>query len=184
MTRAGTIDRLSTDHELIAAFLDLFVAYCRRLDRGESPAPAPARVLQFIDNFIERFHNRREEQGLFEHLLRRSQMDRVMARRLVHDHHDARHHIEGMKQVLDMSSPERRTAWIWNGLGYAQMVREHIECENRETYPAAAAMLEAEDEVLLAERLDQISPDEAEQWAGARELLALMDASQERATGA
>ncbi|MCB9832947.1 MAG: hemerythrin domain-containing protein [Planctomycetes bacterium] len=184
MKRPGTIERLTVDHELIAAFLDHFIAYCRRIDRGEQPSPAPELVLEFIESFIERFHHAREEQILFEHLLRSSKFDRVMARRLVHDHHDARHHVDGMRQVLDMRTPDRRTAWVWNGLGYAQLTREHIAREARETYPAAASLIHPQDEALLAERFDRISPNEAEFWAAARELIVQMDQTLERAAGA
>jgi hemerythrin-like domain-containing protein len=153
------IDQLRDDHRLILRFLGALEHYADRLGSGHSAMRGAECAVGFIDEFIERFHHIREEHVLFRFLaeIGRS-MDRQGAH-LVHCHDEARDQLEGMRLATPPVGGERRTAFIWNALAFANLIREHIVREESWLYPNIEEILSPKEVVELDRRMLTQGPE-------------------------
>ena len=155
----GALATLRRDHAIIETFLDRFVGFCRLIEKEEPIAVSLQELVAFIENFIETFHHTREERVLFAHLRKVDVRQGYLGRRLTHDHEDGRHHVEGMRRVLELRNAEERASFLWNAMGYAHLSRDHLGYEERELYPHIATLISPEDDAALLAAFDALFPD-------------------------
>lgn len=153
MPRLSVIDQLRDDHRIILRFLSLLELYADRLGTGQVQGRHAALVLSFVDEFIERYHHVREEHVLFRFLAEKGRaMDR-QGTHLVHCHDEARDQLEGMRLATPPHDGERRTAFAWNAMAFANLIREHVVMEESWLYPRIEEILDPQDLAELSLRM-------------------------------
>ncbi|HGY92979.1 MAG TPA: hypothetical protein ENK43_17585 [Planctomycetes bacterium] len=178
MPQRDILDLLKDDHRVILSFLRALDAYADSLD-CDSADPDGARVaLEFVREFIEKGHHVREEEVLFRYLAEKGRGKNSDGRHLIHCHDEARDQLEGMRMATPPTTPDARTAFVWNARAYTALMREHMVLEESWLYPRVGELLSADDRRILAERLSRYGfPREASMEAAHRRIDALIQAA-------
>jgi len=144
MPAPGPCEHLRREHELIEQVLgglDLL----KRYRTGERPLPeAPiSGAIEFFSAFVERCHDRKEEEGLFPALerLRIPGGDPLATLRMQHSEE------RRLLEALRAASPPRRDGGETLAAldAYSGLLRRHIAVENGVILPLAERMLSAEE---------------------------------------
>jgi len=144
------IEVLMNEHRMIESVLDSFEVYVDRLARDSSVDAADAdRFTRFIREFADTCHHGKEEDILFEAMVRNG-MPREFGPLAVMLHE----HEQGRQLVRTMSDcAARATESGWNegereclrhaAHAYAELLRQHIQKEDEILYPMATSQLDA-----------------------------------------
>jgi hemerythrin-like domain-containing protein len=167
------IDELQAEHELIDAVAGSLRAYVDlRLQGGGDPADGP-RLITFLRLYAGQYHHAREEDTLFDALLRRAHLpeDGPIAT-LRGDHRLTAALLERMDPVigLDPLPAEAGRELQRLAIEYSRALWHHIDAENSVLFPESAARLRRHGVLELPSR-EMTGPERAAMEAG-RELVA------------
>jgi hemerythrin-like domain-containing protein len=112
-------------------------------------------AVDFIRNYADRFHHAKEEDVLFRELVRNgmpAENSPVAAMLMAHD--EGRAFVKGMEEAtLKVKEGEASASAgiVKNAAGYAALLREHIDTEDKILYPLAERVLPAEPRAAMVE---------------------------------
>lgn len=156
---------LVAEHELILQALE---ALGKRLDRmGDDPMPADRvyieKAVEFLRGFADKCHHGKEEDLLFTKMAARgfpTQGGPIAV--MLSEHQAGRAFIRGIADgAAGIGSDPRAGKTIRrNGLGYIELLRNHIAKENQVLFPMADRALSAEDQRDLAHAFERFETQE------------------------
>lgn len=154
------LELLIKEHENIRMFTDKLEARCILfMEEGKIDFQELKGDIQFIRDYADERHHKKEEQILFEammedlgeiaeKLIRGGMLvEHDMARLCVNDLEEAVHRYEKERR------PEDKLAILAHAMGYCTLLRRHIEKENQAVYPFARRSLSKE----KMSQLDQLA---------------------------
>ena len=148
-------DVLRNEHEVILQVLDCLEELARRAEvQGTIDSLSARSALDFFGSFADRCHHAKEEQRLFPALQMRGMPLRVGPLAvMLHEHELGRAAITAMRTALDdaaRNAAEAPKRFAAAARGYVELLREHIDKENRVLFSMADEMLgpEVQDELL------------------------------------
>jgi hemerythrin-like domain-containing protein len=142
-------DALVREHRLIKRMLTLLEERARLTERGEyRDWMFYLNGVDFIRSYADRFHHAKEEDVLFEALVRNGmprENSPVAAMLLEHNH--GRGFVRGMEKAAKLAlsgdiGAEKELAV--NALAYVELLREHIDKEDDILYPLAERVIPEE----------------------------------------
>jgi len=156
---------LIEEHGVIERVLDALEAAVDRLRAG-SPLPRDffLQAAEFIEKFADGCHHRKEEGVLFEALVANG-MPREMGpvAVMLAEHEEGRRWTRAMREAaarLQGGDPEAKMDVIENALGYAGLLRQHIQKENRILFPMAGQMLPPSEQERVNAEFDRLGNEE------------------------
>ncbi len=178
MPQRDILDILKDDHRVIVSFLRALDTYADSLDCDSADPDGAKEALRFVREFVEQGHHTREEGILFRFLAEKGQGQNSEGRHLIHCHDEARDQLEGMRMATPPTTPDARTAFVWNARAFTALMREHMVLEESWLYPRIDELLSAADRKLLTERLQRHEfPREASMETARRRIDALIRAA-------
>lgn len=138
---------------------------CAALEGGEIDVQEGRAVVDFIQNYADALHHKKEENCLYKLMVER--LGRVAENLVTHgmlvDHHEARNTVRELLAALDRYEQEPGTATkldvIGRAMGYVYLLEAHVSRENEVVYPFANRMLSAEDQQRVDEDSLQIQKE-------------------------
>lgn len=156
---------LVDEHRLIKKVLDWGEAEIARIDAGGRPdAEKLAQAVDFIRNFADRCHHAKEEGLLFKRLEERgmpSQGGPIAV--MLHEHDLGRAHVRAVAAALEGAARGEAAALATlreHLAGYIELLRAHIDKEDRILYPMADRLLGAADQAALLEEFARVEREE------------------------
>lgn len=105
-------------------------------------------AVDFIRHYADRFHHAKEEDTLFTALMANGMPEKGSPIEAMHIAHDqGRAFVRGMESAAVKAlagEPGQEAAVVRNALGYASLLREHIQTEDNILYPLAEKVLPAD----------------------------------------
>ena len=142
----NSLQVLMDEHRLIERAVDALVVYAREVGRGaDHPRADLAGFVEFIRGYADAHHHGKEEDILF-----RAMADCGMPTNagplavMLAEHHEARRLTAVMAELADDVGDwedQERSRLLKSGIGYAQLLRAHIQKEDGILYPMAQNML-------------------------------------------
>lgn len=146
-----TTDILQAEHAGVLLVLDHLGRGVDAAERGlRVPTDIFADIQEFFTVFVDRCHHGKEETELFPQLEARG--SGAIARRLEEDHRTGRRLAAAYGEAVAAYIPgesARGAVLASAARAYARFLREHIEVETRELFPAVENELAAGDEALV-----------------------------------
>jgi hemerythrin-like domain-containing protein len=160
-----TIQMLMDEHRIIKQVLACLEKLAGRCAAGEPLDVGAARqVLDFFRNFADGCHHRKEEARLFPMLEARGMSrDQGPTSVMRHEHDEGRRCLSAMADACEEALrglPNASRAFAKQAQGYAALMREHIEKEDRCLFPAAERLLTEADHFALQHSFDRVEKTE------------------------
>lgn len=139
------IDTLSEEHVLIDRVLGSLRAYVEALVDGTADPGDGRRFAAFFAEFVGRFHDEREEQVLFEALVREADLprDRGPVHAITLEHAEMKEWLRELTPLLERTpqSQDDRARVRALATRYAHALWRHVDAENSVLYPEGAERL-------------------------------------------
>jgi len=170
------IDVLTRDHERIKALLDLIRDAMRELETAPRPDVATwTHLLEMCEQWVDRVHVLKEEQGLFPILRSRGLGPEVtVVAALISQHQTGQAFLRELHRALQRlaagDAAARHDVLVW-ARDYVELLREHMRIEDHYFYELADGSLTAADEAALLEKFERIdrtigaTVDQQKRWA-------------------
>jgi hemerythrin-like domain-containing protein len=159
------IEILKHEHEVILMVLD---AAQREAETIGAAAKVDAeRIREFLDffrNFADRCHHAKEENHLFRRMVERgfpSEAGPIAV--MLAEHDQGRAHLKAVEESLApaASGDASAAAEVHDHLiGYAELLRQHIDKENNVLYVMAEQILAARDQAELSAAFEKVEAEE------------------------
>jgi hemerythrin-like domain-containing protein len=154
-------EELKHEHRTIERMLAILEASAARVDMGqELPTEFFPKVVDFIRNFADRCHHGKEEDNLFPAMEKRGiprQTGPIGVMLIEHD--QGREYVRGMDEAgKRFASGDKISlkAALDNALGYAELLRQHIDKEENILYQMADQVLTTTDQGELLSRFQEV----------------------------
>jgi len=156
---------LSHEHQVILLVLDAAEREARHIQSNNTVhADKVEKMVDFFRTFADRCHHAKEEKLLFEKMYQRGMPRHTGPIAVMLQEHDqGRAHVRAMAEVLPGASggdPAALTRLRENLLGYAQLLRAHIQKEDNILYPMADDILLPADQEDLAKAFERVEAEE------------------------
>ena len=144
------IDLIRREHRDIALVVQCLATVLREVREGKlvaDPALFEA-IIDYMQNFPDRFHHPKEEDYLFKALRERDSSTAALLDKLGTEHHDGERSIADLRWKLDAlkKDPEKGfPAFDQAAVAYVESQKRHMALEEREVLPAAEKALTAAD---------------------------------------
>lgn len=158
-------DILMDEHRVIEPVLDCLEAI---LDRcaGDNrlDTQLAGQVMEFLSDFVERCHHRKEEHCLFPAMEANGFSGECGPVTVMLREHELGHlYLQGMKSAIESvktDDPESLKKFIQHGRGYLKLIREHILKEDTCLFPAANHHLAETDQQRLLADFEKVEAHE------------------------
>jgi hemerythrin-like domain-containing protein len=151
---------LSDEHQVILAIINATIKKCNGItENSEIDTQFFADVIDFIQNYADKFHHAKEEDVLFVELCKpetSGQMHCNPVNQMLHEHKIGRQYVEGMIIALEKSDNQQL---VENTLGYCELLQSHIYKEDNILYPMADQALTVEKQNTMVEVFNQIEKE-------------------------
>lgn len=139
------IENMMKEHEQILAVLDALDAFASsERDAGADPAEL-RRFVTFIREYADDRHHAKEENVLFEAMIRQGfPRDQGPVAVMLHEHREMRETVAALRGLAEQEGPwngEERKRLAEAALSYTGTLRHHIMKENEILYPMAVHRL-------------------------------------------
>jgi hemerythrin-like domain-containing protein len=140
---------LVNEHKLIIRMLAVLERNALRTSRGEyGNYQFYLDAVDFIRNYADRFHHAKEEDILFEALVKNG-MPRANSpvAAMLMDHDQGRDYVRAMEEAAKAAlagTPGQQAAIALNAVSYLELLREHIAKEDDILYPLAERLIPEE----------------------------------------
>ena len=156
---------LRDEHEGVLAMLGVVEAAAYRLRDGKSvPPDLMTNAIDFFRNFVDKCHHGKEEQQLFPALTAHGlPQEGGPVGVMLEEHAQGRAFIRGMSdaaQKYAQGDVAALNALVSNTVGYAKLLREHIDKENGVLFPMADNILSDAEQGKLYDAFEQIEANE------------------------
>jgi hemerythrin-like domain-containing protein len=149
----SAISILKAEHEVILRVLDHAEQVTRLLLRGDAvPSETLFDLVQFFYQFVDRKHRHKEEDLLFPMLEEKGVLSEAIETDVL-DHEEGSWWIGSMRQLAQAhrhQCGEAGRRWAETAANYIQVLRAHIDSENRRLFPAIERNLSASELRVLA----------------------------------
>lgn len=157
-----SVDILRDEHDAVLAVLDQLERAATAAEHG-TPVPADvfADMQEFFSIFVDHCHHRKEEAGVFPRLVSVSG-GAALIERLESEHEEGRRLANEFAAAVAAYVPGDRDAGArlaQAARAYGAALRQHIDAETTELYPAMEAAL-AEVDTAIAAEFDRIEIEE------------------------
>lgn len=167
-------DELCLDHEEITALLTILDLSIKELESGKPASLEELRWLfEFNRDFVIRNHNQKEESIIFPALVSAG-FPEEMINPLIEEHELMRSKAKTLRGIIEDygdGTPGARARLAEAGRRYIDLLKEHIEFEEKAVYPSAEEVLSDE----LDERLEKKLVIFGEMRVGAERLFSLQE---------
>ena len=158
------IEQLIIEHGIIEMVLHALSGMSQRLDRGEHIQPSAFyRIFDFLVDFADRRHHRKEERCLFPALgLQGVPRDTGPLGMLLQEHCTGRALIAQMKRAasaLGNGDPAAAAQFAELARTYVELLREHIQKENNVLFRLAGKLLDERSLQSVQDDFDEAEPD-------------------------
>lgn len=177
----SSIELMMEEHANISIMLEVIRRMCCGILEGAEVDAADIRdIVDFVRNYADRHHHKKEEEYLFTEMV--SHMGRVADNLVTHgmmvEHDMGRGHVLALETALKLYEAGPKTEYkldiLTEAMGYANLLKRHIKKENNVVYPFAERQLPPE--VFQKIDADCAAFEETERAAGVQEkYLALME---------
>ncbi|MGE5623751.1 MAG: hemerythrin domain-containing protein [Methanocella sp.] len=158
-------ETLKHEHRVIEKMLDVVEATAGRLQSGRVvDAEIFAQAADFFRSFADRCHHGKEERHLFTKLVekglpRESGPIAVM----LAEHDQGRAHVRTLAEAaarLEAGDQTATAGLLRHALAYVELLRAHIQKEDRILFPLADRVLSEAEQEALAETFDRVEAEE------------------------
>ncbi len=152
---------LTAEHVVIKRGLQVLKSVCDQLEQKQSiPAEHIKHLTEFIIVYADKHHHMKEEDIFFREMARVGfPMQGGPVGVMLYEHNVGRDHVQKiMGAIPGYESGEKADAAIIlnNGLGFINLLTQHIHKEDTILYPMADSRLAAEQQQLMLEEFDQV----------------------------
>ena len=156
---------LIEEHRIIEKMLMIVDTLCDRLEKGENVESEHFRkAVDFIKNFADKCHHRKEEDVLFTMLVEKGmRKDAGPIGVMLDEHKMGRNFVKNLVEALDKYEKGDKSAKdqvIENARGYTQLLKQHILKEDRILYPMGDRILTSHDQRELLEDFERVEKEE------------------------
>lgn len=101
-------------------------------------------AIYFIENYADKEHHQKEENGVFECLKKASNQGKILVENgMMVEHQQARYYVKEIKKLLNSEmDDERKVRFLSFVMVYIDLLRRHIEKENHVVYPYAEKVID------------------------------------------
>ncbi len=155
------IHALMAEHRLIEEVLASLDGFATRVDYGgDTPRDAIARYAEFFAQYADRTHHGKEEDLLFSRMVQRGvPASEGPVSIMLSEHVQGRACVEALRQIGRGQGPldsEERTTLRARSAEYVDLLRHHIDKEDRVLYPIAIRVLSEDDLTELGSRFEEL----------------------------
>jgi len=141
--------RLKDEHQLILRMLALLEENARRTEEGSfRDYQFYLDGVDFIRNYADRFHHAKEEDILFEALIKNGMpRENSPVAAMLMEHDLGRGFVRALEEAASRAlqgEPGQEEAIVANARGYLELLREHISKEDNILYPLAERVIPEE----------------------------------------
>lgn len=159
------IEILKHEHEVILMVLDAAQREAETIENtGKVDAARIGKFLDFFRNFADRCHHAKEENHLFRRMIERgfpSEAGPIAV--MLAEHDQGRVHLKAVEESLALASSGDASAAAKvrdHLIGYAELLRQHIDKENNVLYVMADQILAEQDQSALSEAFDRVEAED------------------------
>lgn len=138
-----SIDYLEKEHDEILSFCDRMEENCLEILGGELDIDFFRNAINFIRNYADGFHHKKEEDILFKAMLENlgPLAEKVVRGGMLVEHQMARSYVMELENNLNLfeesKSDLKKLYILTNAMSYVSLLREHAKKENQTVYPFA-----------------------------------------------
>ena len=153
---------LSNEHQVILQVLECLDKMAEKaLENGKLDADDAHKAVDFIRNFADGFHHRKEEDHLFRLMSQRGFSKEMGPLAVMYYEHDqGRAFVKGMDDAMVKAAEgetESLKAFVENSNGYTSLLRAHIHKEDNILYPMANQAFSENDQQDLLKLFSQVA---------------------------
>ena len=142
---------LSNEHRIIEIVLECLDHIVEKAEKdGRLDRNAAEKAIDIIRNFADRCHHGKEEDHLFATLVEKGlPRDGGPVGQMLREHDMGRGFVAGMDENLAAASEGDKASlarFVENAHNYVELLRSHIQKEDRVLFPIADRMLDAQDQ--------------------------------------
>lgn len=156
------INELRNEHAAVKVALNILEHMVWEIDEtGRLRYPEDAEgLIDFFSGFVDTCHHGKEERHLFPDLEKIGiPRDGGPIGVMLAEHETGRSHIRGMKQALADPGPESAAAFSHHAAAYVELLRLHIEKEDKVLFPLAEQRLSRANQADLSARFEALEKD-------------------------
>lgn len=153
---------LVNEHEMIERAMDVLKKELKKVTKGEYDSFSLKRSLDFLMEFGDKIHNKKEEDFLFPLMIERGIPKDGPIRVMLSEHDAERDLLEKMSQEvegLQNASAEEKNQFKQKGLDYLTIRAEHIWKENDVLYKMGAKVLTDDDKKGLSASFRKVNQE-------------------------
>lgn len=163
---------LSSEHRVIELVIDCLEAMTdRAMKTGRLEAEPAEQAIAFIKGFADGCHHGKEEKRLFPAMEAKGMpRDGGPIGVMLHEHVVGRTHVQGMalhREKASAGDGAALSAFASHAHGYANLLRQHIQKEDRILFPMAERLMSDDDRAALLGEFDHV--EEHDMGAGTHE---------------
>ncbi|MAE13835.1 hypothetical protein CMO92_04680 [Candidatus Woesearchaeota archaeon] len=150
---------LSKEHENILKVVDVLESEIGKLRDKSIDADFFKKVIDFIRNYVDKFHHSKEEDILFKEFNKCAEEGRVHCNpveQMLVEHDEGRKNLKLMKSGLNYGDKDKL---IEGANGYIVLIREHIFKEDNILYPMADEALNDKTQKNMLEKFKKINTE-------------------------
>lgn len=142
------IKQLINDHEVIMDYVDLFE---KNHANNSCTQQINQKMIDFVQNFADRYHHEREENILFVELQKEGILTHCNPiQQMLFEHNTGRDFILKSIEALEKDNLEESTNAL---LQFCDLIRMHIHKENNILFPMAQDALQEENNQIIIEKM-------------------------------
>lgn len=153
---------LVAEHEMIERAMDVLKKELKKITKGDFDAFSLKRALDFLMEFGDKIHNKKEEDHLFPLMIERGIPKDGPIRVMLMEHDEERGLLQQMLTDIDRLSElsaDEKNSFKQKGLDYLKVRAEHIWKENDVLYKMGAQALNDDDKKSLIESFLKVNQD-------------------------
>ncbi|GAB4290893.1 MAG: hemerythrin domain-containing protein [Myxococcota bacterium] len=156
---------LSNEHRVIEQVLSALEAMAKRSkDKGKLDKGLAGEAIDFLRNFADRCHHKKEEDLLFKRMEERGfPRNGGPTGVMLEEHEIGRGYIRAMSEALEGAAKGDKTnlkQFVQNAEDYVALLRSHIQKEDQILYPMADRVFSESDQNSLAESFDRVEKED------------------------
>jgi len=154
-------DQLDKEHKLIKSMLVILEAVCRKEESPNNIDPNHLEdIVEFIKVFADKCHHGKEEELLFPALENAGiPRDGGPIGVMLQEHDIGSGFVQAMKKSAiqyKSGNKEAFTQFAENGRNYIELLRQHIEKEDKILYPMAEQVISSENQHMLLGKFNEV----------------------------
>lgn len=162
---------LVNEHEMIERAMEVLKKQLKSVTKGTHDDFSLKRAIDFLMEFGDKIHNKKEEDFLFPLMIERGIPKDGPIRVMLMEHEEERELLSQMLREipsLATASPEAKNDFKTKGIEYLKVRAEHIWKENDVLYKMGAQVFSEEDKTQLIDQFTQLNHDHYGESASAK----------------